>query len=255
MEKKVPAETDPDETKPGKPDPEKPAPEKNFDISIPFIGPPAPASPAPAPDAKPPRATPPEKKPRAEETAPPPNPPEAAPLKTAEETVKPPPEEEGPVKVKVTTEASRNPRTGKAPASGDSPAAPGKDMDEPARAAISFFNSVQKNLLDEAYSTLMKGSRIAESPDEVRLLKSKTAEAIELFGPIHGYELIESHPVGSNLLRRTYISLGRDFPLRWRFYFYRASSQWRLLDLRVDDRLNSIFEEPEDRPPAPEKTP
>ena len=70
---------------------------------------------------------------------------------------------------------------------------------------------------------------------------------MELFGSIRGYELIESKTVGSNLLRRTYISLGRDFPLRWRFYFYRASADWRLVDLRVDDRLSGIFEEPEER--------
>ena len=121
------------------------------------------------------------------------------------------------------------------------------ELDPPAQAAIAFFNSIQKNQIDEAYAILTKGSKIAERPDELRTLKAKTTEAVELFGSIRGYEMIESKTVGSNLLRRTYISLGRDFPLRWRFYFYRASADWRLVDLRVDDRLSGIFEEPEER--------
>lgn len=121
------------------------------------------------------------------------------------------------------------------------------DLDAPAQAAIAFFNSIQKNQIDEAYAILTKGSKIAERPEELKTLKAKTTEAVELFGAIHGYEMIESKPVGSNLLRRTYISLGRDFPLRWRFYFYRSSAEWRLVDLRVDDRLSGIFDEPEER--------
>jgi hypothetical protein len=118
-----------------------------------------------------------------------------------------------------------------------------KELDSPARAAIAFFALVQRNRIDEAYANLTKGSRIGERTEDLKTLKSKTAEALELFGVIHGYELIETKEVGQNLLRRTYITLGRDSPLRWRFYFYRTGAEWRLLDLRVDDRLDAIFGE------------
>ena len=52
--------------------------------------------------------------------------------------------------------------------------------------------------------------------------------------------------VGDRLISYTVISLGKDFPLRWRFYFYKPVDVWKLIDLRVDDRLAAIFDEPED---------
>ena len=61
-----------------------------------------------------------------------------------------------------------------------------------------------------------------------------------------GYELVESKNVGVRLLRRTYVSVGKEFPLRWRFYFYKPDLAWRLIDLRVDDRLPGIFDEPDE---------
>ncbi len=117
--------------------------------------------------------------------------------------------------------------------------------DEPAQIAATFFGLLQKSRVEEAYTNLTKGSKIAEKPDELRSLKAKTSQAIEMFGSVQGYDLVESKSVGAHLIRRTYLSLGKDFPLRWRFYFYRSDNVWRLVDLRVDDRLTGIFDETE----------
>jgi len=119
-------------------------------------------------------------------------------------------------------------------------------LDEPSQAAAAFFGLLQRGAIDDAYASLTKGSKIGESPDELRNLKAKTVEAIEVFGAILGYELIETKKVGVNLMRRTYLSLGKEFPLRWRFYFYKTEGVWKLVDLRVDDRLGGMFEEPEE---------
>lgn len=122
----------------------------------------------------------------------------------------------------------------------------------PAQFALHFFSQLQKGDVDGAYDTLTKGSKIAERPEELKSLKAKTHEAISVFGAVLGYEMVESKSVGERLLRRTFISLGKDFPLRWRFYFYKPELTWRLVDLRVDDRLSGMFDEPEDlRPPEP----
>jgi hypothetical protein len=126
--------------------------------------------------------------------------------------------------------------------------------DEPSAAMTSFFSLVARNQIDEAYAALTKGSKIAERPEELKTLKAKTIEAIELFGPINGYDLIETKNVGQSLTRRTCVSLGRDFPLRWRFYFYRTGTAWRLVDIRVDDHLSGVFGEG-DEPRAPDAKP
>ncbi len=120
------------------------------------------------------------------------------------------------------------------------------DGGAPARIAAQFFASLREGEIDQAYATLTKGSRIADRPEEMRLLKQKTKEAIDVFGVISGFELVEDKKVGTRLIRSTYISLGKEIPLRWRFYFYKADSVWRLVDLRVDDKLTGIFEEAEE---------
>ena len=125
-------------------------------------------------------------------------------------------------------------------------AATSADNDMPAQVAAIFFGLLQKNEVDPAYEGLMKGSRIAERPEELKTLKSKTREAIDVFGPIQNYELVETRNVGTHLLRRTYLSLNKEFPLRWRFYFYLSGETWRLIDLRVDDRVTGMFDETDD---------
>ncbi len=126
------------------------------------------------------------------------------------------------------------------------------ENDLPAQVAAIFFGLLQKNEIDPAYEGLMKGSRIAERPEELKTLKSKTREAIDVFGPIQAYELVETRNVGTHLLRRTYLSLNKEFPLRWRFYFYLSGEVWRLIDLRVDDRVTGMFDESEEPKTAPE---
>jgi hypothetical protein len=122
----------------------------------------------------------------------------------------------------------------------------GGDVAAPGQLAAQFFAALREGEIEQAYTTLTKGSKIGDRPEELRLLKQKTKEAIEVFGVISGYELVENKTVGTRLIRSTYVSLGKEFPLRWRFYFYKADSVWRLVDLRVDDKLTGIFEEAEE---------
>lgn len=116
-----------------------------------------------------------------------------------------------------------------------------------------FFAALQRGQIDDAYATLTKGSKTIEKPEDLRILKQKTKEAIEVFGAIYGYELVDTTRIGTKLMRRTYLSLGEEFPLRWRFYFYEAKGRWRLIDLRVDDRLAGMFDEPKETEDKSEK--
>jgi len=125
--------------------------------------------------------------------------------------------------------------------------APASGEDVPTRMVAEFFAQIAQGKIDEAYANLSKGSKTIEKPEDLRVLKQKTREAIEVFGAITGHELVESKPIGSRLIRRTYVSLGAEFPLRWRFYFYNANDRWRLIDLRVDDRLPGMFDEPREQ--------
>ncbi len=123
---------------------------------------------------------------------------------------------------------------------------PGMEVDASVSKLLdTFFTLLSKGNIDPAYEALVQGTVIAGKKTDVDTLKQKTAQAIDLFGTIHGYEPVEVQRVGTRLLLFTCLSLGERFPLRWRFYFYQSGDQWRLIDIRVDDRLTDLFGERE----------
>jgi hypothetical protein len=147
------------------------------------------------------------------------------------------------------TGASSTPRP--AAGGGDVALRPDPAAEEvPRQMAAEFFALLEKGQIDDAYAKLTKGSKTIEKPEDLRILKQKTKEAIDVFGAVVGHELVETKTVGTRLMRQTYLSLGVEFPLRWRFYFYQANNRWRLIDLRVDDRLAGMFDEPAEAPDA-----
>ncbi len=114
---------------------------------------------------------------------------------------------------------------------------------DPTAALSRFFEALKADQLEVAYSGLVKNTIIAARPENVEKLKEKTREAIDNFGPVKGYEVVETLEIGKSLYRHTCISLNEDLPLRWRFYFYRSGNQWKIVDLRVDDGIVELFDE------------
>ncbi len=106
-----------------------------------------------------------------------------------------------------------------------------------------FFLALKAGQTSAAYDALVRDTPIAGRPDDVAALKERSETAIDQFGPVAGYEILDERTVGSHLLRRTAISLNTDLPLCWRFYFYRTTGGWRLVDLRVDDAIARLFDE------------
>lgn len=116
-----------------------------------------------------------------------------------------------------------------------------------------FFTGIEKHEIGAAYDQLLKGTKIADRPADVEKLKSMTQQATQAFGDISGHEILSVKNVGTRLLSATCLSLGKNFPLRWRLYFYKSADTWRLIDIRVDDRLADMFGEP--AAPAPDARP
>jgi hypothetical protein len=115
--------------------------------------------------------------------------------------------------------------------------------EEPEKIVARFFSYLQRKDVDTAYDQLTRATKIAERAEDVKTLKTKTREAINVFGAIGGYEIVTKKAVGERLVRYTVVSLGKEFPLRWRFYFYKPAEAWKLIDMRVDDRLAAMFDE------------
>ncbi|MBN8710976.1 MAG: hypothetical protein BGO12_15445 [Verrucomicrobia bacterium 61-8] len=123
------------------------------------------------------------------------------------------------------------------------PAAPLGKTAAPDDIISAFFLALKADQVDAAYDALVRNTIIAERQKDVDGLKAKTKEAIDGYGPISGFEIVDEREVGTVLMRRTCISLNSDLPLRWRFYFYKTQGEWRLVDLRIDDGLVELFED------------
>ncbi|MFM8364776.1 MAG: hypothetical protein ACKOAS_06435 [Verrucomicrobiota bacterium] len=106
-----------------------------------------------------------------------------------------------------------------------------------------FFEDLKADKLDAAYQGLVKNTVLSERAGTTDQLKEKTRSALDHFGPVKGYEIVENLQVGDSLFRYTCVSLNEDIPMRWRFYFYRSANQWKVIDLRVDDGIADLFEE------------
>jgi hypothetical protein len=127
------------------------------------------------------------------------------------------------------------------------------EADGPEKIIARFFSYLQRKEVDQAYDQLTRGTKIAERAEDVKTLKAKTKEAITVFGPMLGFDTVRKKDIGARLVSYTALSLGKEFPLRWRFYFYKPQDTWKLIDLRVDDRLAAIFDETEEGRPREER--
>lgn len=123
------------------------------------------------------------------------------------------------------------------------PEHPAATGEMPEKIVNRFFGYLQRKDVDTAYDQLTRNTKIAERAEDVKTLKAKTKEAINVFGVMSGYEVVSTKQVGERLTRYTVVSLGKEFPLRWRFYFYKPAEAWKLIDMRVDDRLAAMFDE------------
>lgn len=114
---------------------------------------------------------------------------------------------------------------------------------EPRPAIDLFFAQLAEGRVEEAYDNLVRGSIIEERKEDVDALKERSMRAIDAYGRVRSYEVLNEASAGTSLRRFTCLSLNEELPLRWRFYFYNSAKGWKLVDLRVDDGLVELFEE------------
>ena len=122
-----------------------------------------------------------------------------------------------------------------------------KPTPEPAIAAVrlpieAFFNLLKQNKVPEAFTQLLKGSRIGQQPEQVSVLVGTTQQAFGLYGKMISYEVYDTYTVGSSLIVTTYLTNLPVEPIRWRFVYYKPDKEWRIIDIRVDDVLVDLIE-------------
>ncbi len=126
--------------------------------------------------------------------------------------------------------------------SGSSQAAPPPPPPEIQKAITDFFGLLKADKVDAAYDVVLTNTKIKGREDEVKALKKQTHDAVGTYGPILGFEIIEQKRVGMSLMQVVCLSWSENFPLRWRFSYYRPGDKWRLIDIFVDDKVGELFD-------------
>lgn len=129
-----------------------------------------------------------------------------------------------------------------------SPAAPPPPPEEIQKTLSLFFSLLKKDKVDEAFDLVLSNSKMKLSDEDLKRLKNQTREALLTHGPLLNFEIVEQKHVGLALIQITCLGWSENFPLRWRFWYYRPVDKWWLVDIFVDDKIGDLFE------PGPSKT-
>lgn len=109
---------------------------------------------------------------------------------------------------------------------------------------INFFEYLLADTVDFAFHKLLKGSPISERNAQLTNLIEQTKKSFNVYGMIKGYEFVNIEKVAKSLVRIRYISLHKDFPLRWIFTFYKTEDRdWIIINIKFDDLTEYFFKD------------
>ncbi len=107
-----------------------------------------------------------------------------------------------------------------------------------------FFEYLMADTVSFAFSKLLQGSPIAERSTQLDNLIEQTRKSFDVYGMINGYEFVNAEIVGKSLIRTRYISLHKNYPLRWIFTFYKTpNSSWIIINIKFDDLTEYFFKD------------
>lgn len=114
---------------------------------------------------------------------------------------------------------------------------------QPDPAAERFLQTLKSGKVHEALTALASGSPLlANKMGDAATLTAQIQVALSSYGPVTGWERIESKTIGTMLRRDTYIVQHRDMVTRWRFLFIRAGTGWIPASFAFEDSVPTWFD-------------
>ena len=118
-----------------------------------------------------------------------------------------------------------------------------QSVDEAKHAAEGVVASVAANNFSGAWKELRPLSVVPASEFDVfeAQFNSQWGNLLQRYGSALGYELVREDPVGSSLVRYTFLVRHEKAPIRWVLVFYRAEKGWVATDFKFDGSVNVLF--------------
>lgn len=109
-----------------------------------------------------------------------------------------------------------------------------------------FFNNVNLPMVTvrQALDDLLVDGPLAASDDRATLVE-EIEQITERYGPMLAAELLETQRVGNDVVLLKYLYKCEDYPIVWRFSFYRRpalegtseNSPWNVIGIRFDTQI------------------
>jgi len=103
-----------------------------------------------------------------------------------------------------------------------------------------FLAGILKGEIDKSYDALFAGTVIEPKKQAIQMIKEQTRTIFNLYGKKIASEFIKQQNYGDSVLRLVYIIKCESLPVIYEFYFYKATSDWKLINMNVSDQLNLL---------------
>jgi hypothetical protein len=103
-----------------------------------------------------------------------------------------------------------------------------------------FLAGVLKGEIDKSYDELLPGWLKEAKPQEVQVSKSQTKAILDVQGKLLDYEFIKQQKYGDCVVRLVYVLKSERVPFTWEFYFYKASSDWSLVNIKLSHEYDLL---------------
>ncbi|MFA5864290.1 MAG: hypothetical protein WC975_06340 [Phycisphaerae bacterium] len=103
-----------------------------------------------------------------------------------------------------------------------------------------FLTSVMVIKINEAYDKLLENSQLKKKTEAIDGLQKQTSAALALLGKPTAFELVKEQRYGESLVRLVYVLKFDIGPLIWEFYFYKPRTDWMLINIEFNDKLDML---------------
>jgi hypothetical protein len=106
---------------------------------------------------------------------------------------------------------------------------------------VKFLESLKSSKLDGAVEQLLSNSLWSGKTLEIQALKSQANTIIQAYGPVQGYDLVQSEKLGTSAMRQYYLVRHEKMVTRWEFDLVRTGNGWSCAYFGFDDQVKTWF--------------
>lgn len=105
---------------------------------------------------------------------------------------------------------------------------------------IRFLNALQAGKIDGVVEDLFSTSPLWRGKTvELQAMKAQVTGSVQAYGPVQGYELVQSERLGTSVVRQFYLVRHEKMVTRWEFDLVRTGGGWGVAYFGFEDQVKT----------------